>query len=120
MCVVSRHLGVLNWLCVSLLAFVRQGQLDSTLISLSILTLCANDCWTDSLTLSLSLSLSLSPSLPSGEFTQESTGRLYKGGFKDGRFHGDGELLWFSDKDSRKKYIGEFRNGQMNGHGEMK
>ena len=82
-------------------------QLTYTLISLSTpnyLSGCSNN-------------FSLSSS---GEFTQESTGRLYKGGFKDGCFHGDGEMLWFSDKDSRKKYIGEFRNGQMNGHGEMK
>ena len=29
-------------------------------------------------------------------------------------------MLWFSDKDARKKYIGEFRNGEVDGHGEMK
>ena len=56
----------------------------------------------------------------SGEFSQESTGRLYKGGFKDGRFHGEGEMHWFLDKDTMKKYIGEFRNGELEGHGEMK
>ena len=45
---------------------------------------------------------------------------MYAGGFKEGRFHGDGEMHWFSDKDTRKKYIGEFRNGKLDGHGEMK
>ena len=55
-----------------------------------------------------------------GEFSQETTGRLYKGGFWEGKFHGEGELLWFSDKDARKKYIGEFRNGEIEGQGEMK
>ena len=29
-------------------------------------------------------------------------------------------MLWFSEKDKRKKYIGEFKNGHMHGHGEMK
>ena len=56
----------------------------------------------------------------SGEFSQESTGVLYKGKFSRGLFHGSGEMLWFSEKDKRKKYIGEFRNGHMHGHGEMK
>ena len=56
----------------------------------------------------------------SGEFSQETTGRLYKGTFKDGKFHGQGELHWFLDKDNRKKYIGGFRMGAMDGHGEMK
>ena len=59
-------------------------------------------------------------SLNRGEFTQESTGILYKGEFKDGKFHGNGEMHWFSDKDSRKKYIGEFKNSATDGHGEMK
>ena len=56
----------------------------------------------------------------SGEFSQESTGVLYKGKFSKGLFHGSGEMLWFSEKDRRKKYIGDFRNGHMHGHGEMK
>ena len=56
----------------------------------------------------------------SGEFWHEPSGRLYKGRFREGRFHGQGELLWFADSESRKKYIGEFRNGEMNGQGEMK
>ena len=56
----------------------------------------------------------------SGEFSQESSGMLYKGGFSKGHFHGSGEILWFSEKDKRKKYIGEFKNGHMHGHGEMK
>ena len=55
-----------------------------------------------------------------GEFTQESTGIHYKGEFKDGKFHGQGEMHWFFDKDMRKKYIGEFKNHSMDGHGEMK
>ena len=45
---------------------------------------------------------------------------LYKGGFRKGHFHGEGELLWFSEKDKRKKFIGEFKNGHMDGSGEMK
>ena len=56
----------------------------------------------------------------SGEFWHEPTGRLFKGRFREGKFHGQGELLWFADSESRKKYIGEFRNGEMNGQGEMK
>ena len=56
----------------------------------------------------------------SGEFSQESTGVLYKGKFGKGLFHGGGEMLWFSERDRRKKYIGDFRNGHMHGHGEMK
>ena len=56
----------------------------------------------------------------SGEFWHEPTGRLYKGRFREGKFHGHGELLWFADSEARKKYIGEFRNGEMSGQGEMK
>jgi hypothetical protein len=56
----------------------------------------------------------------SGEFTQESTGLHYIGEFRDGKFHGQGEMHWFFDKDRRKKYIGEFKQGAMEGHGEMK
>ena len=44
-----------------------------------------------------------------------------KGRFREDKFHGQGELLWFADSESRiMKYIGEFRNGEMNGQGEMK
>ncbi len=56
----------------------------------------------------------------SGEFSQETTGILYKGNFKEGKFHGQGELTWFSEKDIRKKYIGGFKGGDMEGLGEMK
>ena len=56
----------------------------------------------------------------SGEFSQTFTGQLYKGGLKEGKFNGEGEMLWFADKDSRKKYIGSFRSGEMEGYGEMK
>ena len=56
----------------------------------------------------------------SGEFTQESAGIHYIGEFKEGKFHGQGEMHWFFDKDQRKKYIGEFKQGTMEGHGEMK
>ena len=56
----------------------------------------------------------------SGEFWHEPSGKLYKGGFKKGKFHGKGELLWFADSEYRKKYIGEFMNGKMDGKGEMK
>ena len=45
---------------------------------------------------------------------------LYKGKLKEGKFSGHGEMVWFSEKDSRKKYIGEFKNGEMEGQGEMK
>lgn len=56
----------------------------------------------------------------SGEFWHEPSGKLYKGNFKRGKFHGQGELLWFADSEYRKKYIGEFLNGHMDGKGEMK
>ena len=67
----------------------------------------------------LLLLLLLFPSF-SGELTQETTGVLFTGDFKDGKFHGSGEVHWFSDRDTRKKYIGEFKNHTMDGHGEMK
>jgi hypothetical protein len=55
-----------------------------------------------------------------GEYWHEVNGKLYKGGFKKGKFHGKGELLWFLDSEYRKKYIGEFMDGKMDGKGEMK
>ncbi len=55
-----------------------------------------------------------------GEYWHEPSGKLYKGCFKRGLFHGRGELLWFTDKEDKKKYIGEFIKGKMNGKGEMK
>ena len=45
---------------------------------------------------------------------------LYKGKLKEGKFSGHGEMVWFSEKDLRKKYTGEFKNGEMEGQGEMK
>lgn len=56
----------------------------------------------------------------SGEFWHEPTGKLYKGNFRKGKFHGKGELLWFADSEHRKKYIGDFYIGLMEGQGEMK
>ena len=56
----------------------------------------------------------------SGEYWHEPSGKLYKGSFKKGLFHGHGELLWFTDKEDKKKYIGEFTKGVMDGRGEMK
>ena len=61
-----------------------------------------------------------SHTIHSGELWHEPSGKLYKGGFRKGKFHGKGELLWFADCEDRKKYIGDFSKGSMNGQGEMK
>ncbi|KAL5489459.1 hypothetical protein EMCRGX_G018552 [Ephydatia muelleri] len=55
-----------------------------------------------------------------GEYVLPTAHVLYKGKLKEGKFSGRGEMVWFSEKDSRKKYTGEFKNGEMDGQGELK